>query len=69
MDESIVLPEPDEGFAAGLNERIDEFNAQTTGIGDGRLLQAELRDEGVLSNRVDRLDVGRMRLHRCALDQ
>jgi ribosomal protein S18 acetylase RimI-like enzyme len=46
MDESIVLPEPDEGLAAELNERIDEFNARATGIGDGRLLQAEFRDEG-----------------------
>ena len=31
--------------AAELNERIDEFNARATGIGDGRLLQAELRDD------------------------
>jgi ribosomal protein S18 acetylase RimI-like enzyme len=46
MDESSVLPEPDEGLAAELNERIDEFNARATGIGDGRLLQAEFRDEG-----------------------
>jgi len=46
MGESIVLPEPDERLAAELNERINEFNARATGIGDGRLLQAELRDEG-----------------------
>ena len=45
MDRSILLPEADRGLAAELNERIDEFNAQATGIDDGRLLQAELRDE------------------------
>jgi hypothetical protein len=49
MDEPIVLREPDEGLAAELNDRINEFNARATGIDDGRLLQAELRDdEGAL---------------------
>ena len=49
MDESLLLPEADRRLAAELNERIDEFNAQATGIDDGRLLQAELRDdEGAL---------------------
>ena len=45
MDEPIVLPEADDAFATELNDRIDEFNARTTGIDDGRLLQAQLRDE------------------------
>ena len=35
MDEPIVLPEPDEGLAAELNDRINEFNARATGIDDG----------------------------------
>ena len=49
MDEPILLPEPDDGLATELNDRIDEFNARATGIDDGRLLQAELRDdEGAL---------------------
>jgi ribosomal protein S18 acetylase RimI-like enzyme len=45
MDEPIVLPETDVALATELNDRIDEFNARTTGIDDGRLLQAQLRDE------------------------
>jgi hypothetical protein len=44
MDESIVLPEQVEGLGAELNQGINEFNARATWIGDGRLLQAELRD-------------------------
>jgi hypothetical protein len=49
MDEPILLPEPDDGLATELNNRIDEFNFRATGIDDGRLLQAELRDdEGAL---------------------
>lgn len=32
-------------LAAELNERINELNARATGINDGRLLQAELRDD------------------------
>ena len=45
MDEPIVLPEADDALATELNDRIDEFNARTTGIDDGRLLQAQLRDQ------------------------
>jgi hypothetical protein len=36
MDEPILLPEPDDGLATELNDRIDEFNARATGIADGR---------------------------------
>ena len=45
MDEPIVLPEADDALATELNNRIDEFNARASGIDDGRLLQAELRDD------------------------
>jgi hypothetical protein len=46
----IVLVEGDDALATELNDRIDEFNARTRGIGNGRLLQAELRDdEGALA--------------------
>jgi hypothetical protein len=59
MDESIVLPEQDEGLGAELNQGINEFNARATWIGDGRLLQAELRDdEGRSRGRANWLDVG-----------
>jgi GNAT superfamily N-acetyltransferase len=47
-----VLTE-DDALAAELNKRINEFNARATGIDDGRLLQAELRDdEGALLARL-----------------
>jgi hypothetical protein len=59
MDESIVLPEQDEGLGAELNQGINEFNARATWIGDGRLLHAELRDdEGCSRGRANWLDVG-----------
>lgn len=44
-DEIIQTEEGEEGLAAELDERIYRFNVEATGIDDGRLLSAAIRDE------------------------
>jgi ribosomal protein S18 acetylase RimI-like enzyme len=44
-DEIIEIAEGEEGLAAELDERIYAFNVEATGIDDGRLLSAAIRDD------------------------